>query len=109
MIHRRRILIDTDPGIDDAMALFYALASPEFDVVAVTTIFGNTDVELATTNALRLLDIAGQDEYQLVAGAEAITGINWTRQIGIELRRIASLPEQVHAKHNQTAVTLDRI
>ncbi|MEY2414772.1 MAG: uridine nucleosidase, partial [Ilumatobacteraceae bacterium] len=36
-----KILIDTDPGIDDAMAIFYALESPELDVVALTSIFGN--------------------------------------------------------------------
>lgn len=65
----RTLLIDTDPGIDDAMAIFFALASPEFDVVALTTIFGNTHVELATTNALRLLDIAGRSDIPVARGA----------------------------------------
>lgn len=65
----RTLLIDTDPGIDDAMAIFYALASPEFDVVGLTTIFGNTHVDLATTNALRLLDIAGRPDIPVARGA----------------------------------------
>ena len=43
----RKILIDTDPGIDDAMAIFYALAAPELDVVGLTTMFGNVDTTCA--------------------------------------------------------------
>ncbi|MDO9175776.1 MAG: nucleoside hydrolase, partial [Actinomycetota bacterium] len=51
-----RIIIDTDPGIDDAMAIIYALASPELDVVGLTTVFGNAHVDTCTDNALRILD-----------------------------------------------------
>ena len=39
----RKLIIDTDPGIDDAMAIFLALKSPELDVIGLTTIFGNVD------------------------------------------------------------------
>ncbi len=67
----RRLIIDTDPGIDDAMAIYLALASPELDVVGLTTVFGNVDVELATTNALRLLEIAGRQDIPVAAGAAA--------------------------------------
>lgn len=56
-----RIVIDTDPGIDDAMAIFYALASPQIEVLGLTTVFGNVATELATENALRLLEVAGSD------------------------------------------------
>ncbi|MCY3796968.1 MAG: nucleoside hydrolase, partial [Chloroflexi bacterium] len=48
----RKIIIDTDPGVDDTMAIFFALCSPELDVVGLTTIFGNVHTELATKNAL---------------------------------------------------------
>ena len=65
----RKILIDTDPGVDDAMAIFYALASPELDVVGLTTIFGNADIETCTTNALRLLEIAGRPDIPVARGA----------------------------------------
>ncbi len=65
----RKILIDTDPGIDDAMAIFYALASPELDVVGLTTIFGNSDTETCTVNALRLLEIAGRTDIPVARGA----------------------------------------
>ena len=66
---RRRILIDTDPGIDDAMAIVYALASPELEVVGLTTVFGNAHVDTCTTNALRILDIAGRSHIPVAQGA----------------------------------------
>ena len=67
----RNIIIDTDPGVDDAMAIFLAMTSPELDVIGLTTIFGNVDTELATTNALRLLEIAGRAEIPVAKGVEA--------------------------------------
>jgi inosine-uridine nucleoside N-ribohydrolase len=63
------VLIDTDPGIDDAIAIFLALASPELDVVGLTTVVGNAPVEQATTNALRLLHFAGRDDVPVAQGA----------------------------------------
>lgn len=71
----RKIIIDTDPGVDDTMAIFFALSSPELDVVGLTTIFGNVHTELATKNALRLLSIAGRDDIPVAHGADdALTG-----------------------------------
>ncbi|HSB86331.1 MAG TPA: nucleoside hydrolase [Ilumatobacteraceae bacterium] len=67
---RKRILIDTDPGIDDAMAIFYALASPELEVVGLTTVFGNAHTDVCTTNALRLLEIAGRSDVPVARGVE---------------------------------------
>ena len=55
----KKILIDTDPGIDDAMAIQMAFAHPGLDVVGLTTIFGNVHVEIATRNALALVEMAG--------------------------------------------------
>ena len=66
----RKIIIDTDPGIDDAMAIFFALRSPELQVIGLTTIFGNVTSELATTNALRLLEIAGRSDIPVARGAD---------------------------------------
>ena len=54
-----QILIDTDPGIDDAMAIHFALAHPQLEVVALTSVFGNVHVPVATRNALRLVEMAG--------------------------------------------------
>ena len=51
---RQKIIIDTDPGIDDAMAIHMAFADPRLDVLGLTTIFGNVTIDIATRNALVL-------------------------------------------------------
>ncbi len=56
-----KIILDTDPGIDDAMAIFFAFQHPEIDVLGLTTVFGNVPVDMASQNALTLCDLAGQD------------------------------------------------
>ncbi|MES2879908.1 MAG: nucleoside hydrolase [Pseudomonadota bacterium] len=56
-----QVIYDTDPGVDDAMALYFALAHPAIDVVGITTTFGNVTVEQAATNALYLSAIAGKN------------------------------------------------
>ena len=66
----RKLIIDTDPGVDDAMAIFYALNSPEFDVIGITTVFGNAATSITTRNALRLLEIAERLDIPVAAGAE---------------------------------------
>ena len=53
-----KLIIDTDPGVDDAMAIHYAFAHPDLDVLALTSIFGNVWVEQATRNALVLAEQA---------------------------------------------------
>ncbi|HYL42767.1 MAG TPA: nucleoside hydrolase, partial [Ktedonobacteraceae bacterium] len=64
-----RIILDTDPGIDDALAFFLALASPEdLKVEAVTTVSGNVGVELTTSNALALLTLAGRTDIPVARG-----------------------------------------
>ncbi len=54
-----KIILDTDPGIDDAMAIFTAMAHPEIELLGLTTTFGNVSVDQATTNALSLVEMAG--------------------------------------------------
>jgi inosine-uridine nucleoside N-ribohydrolase len=55
-----KVIYDTDPGVDDAMALYFALAHPAIDVVGITTTFGNVTVQQAALNALYLTTLAGQ-------------------------------------------------
>jgi ribokinase len=67
-----RLLIDTDPGIDDALALVMALTSPDAEVMAICTVAGNVPVDQATTNALRILAAVDPGSHPRVArGAEA--------------------------------------
>ncbi|XP_073281264.1 probable uridine nucleosidase 2 [Primulina huaijiensis] len=69
MEERKKIIIDTDPGIDDAMAIFLALQSPEIEVIGLTTIYGNVYTTLATRNALHLLEIAGRTDIPVAEGS----------------------------------------
>jgi len=65
------VVIDCDPGHDDAMALLLALASPELELRAVTTVAGNQTLEKTTRNALKVLELAGRSDIPLAAGADA--------------------------------------
>ena len=56
---RTRLIIDTDPGVDDAMAILYAAAHAELELIGLTTVFGNVPVITATRNALFLAEMAG--------------------------------------------------
>ena len=56
------IILDCDPGHDDAIALLLALASPELELVGVTTVCGNQTIEKTTANALRVLEFAGRGD-----------------------------------------------
>ena len=66
----QRLLIDTDPGIDDAMALLLALDAPELAVVALTTVFGNAPTATTTQNALALVEMAMRRDVVVARGAE---------------------------------------
>src|SRR2546428_10122825 len=65
------ILIDTDPGIDDALALLLAWSSPEIQVEAITTVAGNVPLDLANTNVLRLLALRRPTPRPVVAPGAA--------------------------------------
>jgi inosine-uridine nucleoside N-ribohydrolase len=64
------ILIDCDPGHDDAIALLLALASPEIELRGVTTVAGNQTLAKTTANAIRVLELVGRDDVPVAAGAE---------------------------------------
>ena len=69
MTHPRPVIVDCDPGHDDAVALALALARPELDVLAVTTVSGNAGLERTTRNALRVLALLGRS-VPIAAGAD---------------------------------------
>ena len=62
------MIIDVDPGIDDAMAIFYAVRRPAIKLEALTTTFGNTDTSIATDNALRVLELLGRPDIPVARG-----------------------------------------
>lgn len=67
----QRILIDTDPGVDDALAILLALLSPELQIEALTTVCGNVPVTQGTENLLRILEVLNLTEFPLIAQGEA--------------------------------------
>ena len=67
----KRILIDTDPGVDDALALIYAFKSPEIKVEAITTVSGNVDLETTSRNLLKILNLMGLSKFPIIAKGEA--------------------------------------
>jgi pyrimidine-specific ribonucleoside hydrolase len=66
-----QIVLDCDPGHDDAMAILLAIASPELELLGVTTVAGNQTLDKTTHNALVTLEIAGRSDIPVVAGASA--------------------------------------
>jgi inosine-uridine nucleoside N-ribohydrolase len=64
------IILDCDPGHDDAIALMLALASPELELLGVTTVAGNHAVEKTAENAIRVLDHIGREDVPVAAGAD---------------------------------------
>jgi inosine-uridine nucleoside N-ribohydrolase len=64
------IVLDCDPGHDDAIALLLALASPEVELLGVTTTYGNQTLEKTTANALRVLELVGRSDVPVATGAE---------------------------------------
>lgn len=65
------IILDCDPGHDDAIALLLALGSPELELLGVTTTYGNQTLEKTTANALRVLELAGRGDVPVASGASA--------------------------------------
>jgi purine nucleosidase len=65
---RPRVLIDTDPGVDDAVAILLALASSEIDVVGITAVAGNVPLDQTALNARRIVSISGRHDVPVAAG-----------------------------------------
>ncbi len=63
------IIIDTDPGQDDAVAILLALASPEFEVLGITAVAGNVPLALTEINARKICELAGRPDIKVFAGA----------------------------------------
>ncbi|ETD84576.1 nucleoside hydrolase [Rhodobacter capsulatus] len=66
----RKIIIDTDPGQDDAVAILLALASPELEVLGITCVAGNVPLALTTKNARIVCELAGRRDVQIFAGCD---------------------------------------
>lgn len=74
MMERRRVVLDVDTGVDDALAIMLALRSPELEVLGVTTVTGNVPVSQSTTNTLLVLEMLDAPDMPVVAGATVPLG-----------------------------------
>ena len=90
----RKIIIDTDPGQDDAVAILLALASPELEVVGITCVAGNVPLSLTTKNARIICELAQRPEIRVFAGCDA------------PMARKLVTAEHVHGKTGLDGITL---
>ena len=107
----RSIIIDTDPGIDDALALFLACTAPELDVRAITTVAGNVGINRTTRNALYLTELAGRGDIRVYRGAEKPIKGTWSTIEGIHgqngLGGVAVTPPQRTESGNAVDALID--
>lgn len=90
----RKIIIDTDPGQDDAVAILLALASPELDVLGITCVAGNVPLPLTSKNARIVCELAGKPETRVFAGCDA------------PIKRKLVTAEHVHGKTGLDGIAL---
>jgi purine nucleosidase len=90
----RKIIIDTDPGQDDAVAILLALASPEIEVLGITCVAGNVPLALTQRNARMICELAGRRDIRVFAGCDA------------PIRRKLVTAEHVHGKTGLDGITL---
>ena len=100
------VILDCDPGHDDAIAILLALGSPELRLLGITTVSGNQTLEKTTANAIRVLDHVGRDDIPVAAGApqplvrERHTAPEVHGETGLDgpdLPRPAREPDPMHA------------
>ncbi len=90
----RKIIIDTDPGQDDAVAILLALGSPELDVLALTCVAGNVPLDMVTRNARMICELAGRPDIPTYAGCDT------------PMMRPLSTAERIHGKNGLDGPTL---
>lgn len=66
---KRKVILDCDPGHDDAIAIILAAAEPELDIIGITTVSGNAEIEKTTLNALKICDLVSLDQVVVSKGA----------------------------------------
>ena len=88
------VIIDCDPGQDDAIAVLLALASPEFEVLGITTVAGNVPLSLTSLNARKVRELAGRPDVPVFAGADR------------PLKRALMTAEEVHGKTGLDGIVL---
>jgi len=93
----QEIILDCDPGIDDAFAIAFAWGHPDLEISGITTVAGNVSLDKATTNALRVCEFLGADRLPVVAGSSRPL-----LRTPLTARRIWTGRSTAPATHNRT-------
>ncbi len=111
----KRVIIDTDPGVDDTAAILLALASPELQVEALTAVYGNGSMAQCASNARRILAVAGRSDIPVYRGAEgpllrrANEGWAWHIHGGDALGGVADAVPEPLPDAASDAASVDRV
>ncbi|MFT3995636.1 MAG: nucleoside hydrolase [Dysgonomonas sp.] len=87
-----KMILDLDTGVDDAMALAYAIGSPNIELIGVTTVYGNVSRDTSIKNTLALLDLLGKKDIPVYAGNDRPTGAK-------EAYKVDQIVEEIHGKN----------
>lgn len=87
-----KMILDLDTGVDDAMALAYALGHPNIDLIGVTTVYGNVTRDTSIENTLALLDLLGRKDVPVYAGSDRRTNQK-------EAYQVDEIVEEIHGKN----------
>jgi purine nucleosidase len=105
VVAARKIIIDTDPGQDDAIAILLALSSPELDVIGITAVAGNVPLVLTEKNARKICELAGKHDVPVFAGAvrplvrPLVTAENVHGKSGLDGPELPEPTMQLQAQH----------
>jgi len=98
---KRKVILDVDPGIDDAIAIITALKSNNIDIAAITTVSGNVDSKIGALNARYILNILGRLDIPVIQGA---TRPIPNKRLSVKIQR--SL-EEIHGKGGLASTNMD--
>lgn len=79
--NRIKILLDMDTGVDDSVALLYALLNPQIEIVGITTVCGNVEAWMAAENTLKILDLVDAPDIPVICGAEEPLEEKWEGRV----------------------------
>lgn len=105
---KKKVILDVDTGIDDAIGIILAATAPEIELLGITTVSGNIDLESATKNTLRVLKLLGKEEIQVYKGAE--TPLERKIRYAVEIHGASGMAgqlEDMEVSHHQSKTAWD--
>lgn len=100
----KKIILDADTGIDDALAILYALGSNECELIGITSIYGNVSVDTSVENSLSILDLVEHQNIPVYKGAEAKLGSDTYERREITKKSMAMMELVMFIFQNQPVV-----